>query len=107
MSEFGNSLPPPVGAVSHWEHHRSLDLERLTGRDQHAAIAHQLAHELGSIAPPIRNRRNILVKVTLALVLDVEGENVAREIFPFWSAFDQRVGMLQNMGDAVLKIRDA
>jgi hypothetical protein len=94
MSEFGNSLPPPVGAFSHWEHHRSLDLERLTGRDQHAAIAHQLAHELGPIAPPIRNRRNVIVEVALAFILDVEGENVVREIFPFGSTLDQRVGVL-------------
>jgi hypothetical protein len=87
--------------------YRSLDLGKLTSRYQDAAITHDPAHELRSIAPPVRNRRNVIIQVTLALVLNVEGEDVVREIFPFGSAFDQRIGVLEDMGDAVFKIRNA
>jgi hypothetical protein len=82
-------------------------LEILTSRHQHATIAHELAHELGSIAPPIRNRSDVVVEVALAFVLDVEGEYIIREIFPFGSAFNQRVRVFQNMGDAIFEVRDA
>lgn len=44
--------------------------------------------------------------MALAFILDVEGENVIREIFPFGSSFDQRVGVLQDVGDAIFEIRD-
>lgn len=45
--------------------------------------------------------------MTLAFILDVEGENVIREIFPFGSAFDQQVGVLQDVRNAILEVRDA
>ena len=45
--------------------------------------------------------------MTLAFVLNVEGENVIREIFPLGSAFDQRVRVFQDVGDAIVEIRDA
>jgi hypothetical protein len=94
-----------VFAVCH-SSHRLLNLDGLTSGYQDATITHELAHELGSIAPPIRNRRNIIVEVALAFVLDVEGENVIRKISPFGSTFDQRVGMLKDMGGAILEVRD-
>lgn len=45
--------------------------------------------------------------MALAFVLDVERKDVIREIFPLGSTFDQRIGVLQDMSDAVLEIRDA
>jgi len=87
--------------------HRLLVPDELTSRYQNAAIAHELAHELGPIAPPVRNRSNVVVQMALAFILDVEGENVIREIFPFGSAFDQRIGVLQDVSDTVVEIGDA
>lgn len=89
------------------EHRRSLNLDRLTGRYQDTAIAHELAHELGSIATPIWNRSSVIVQMALPFIRDVEGENAIREIFPFRRTFDQRVGVLQDVGDTILEIRDA
>lgn len=45
--------------------------------------------------------------MSLAFVLDVEGENVVREIFPFGSTFNQRVGVFQDVGNAIIEIGDA
>ena len=45
--------------------------------------------------------------MTLAFVLDVEGENVIREIFPFGRTLDQRVGVFQDVGNAIFEVGDA
>lgn len=42
--------------------------------------------------------------MTLAFVLDVEREDVVGQVFPSWSAFNQRVRVLQDMSDAILEI---
>lgn len=81
-------------------------MDILTSRYQDLAFTQELAHELGSIAPPAWNRSDVLVKVALAFILDVEGENVIREIFPFGSAFDQRVRVFQDVSDAIVEVRD-
>ena len=39
--------------------------------------------------------------------MDVEGENVIREIFPFGSDFDQRIRVLQDVSDTFVEIGDA
>ena len=45
--------------------------------------------------------------MALAFILYIERENIIRKIFPFGSSFDQRVGVLQDVGDAILEIGDA
>lgn len=52
-------------------------------------------------------RGDVVVKVALAFVLDVESEDVVREVFPPRSALDQGVGVLQDVDDAVFEVGDA
>ena len=52
-------------------------------------------------------RGDIAVEMALAFVLDVEGEDVAREILPGRAAVNAAVAMLEDMTDAILKVRDA
>lgn len=45
--------------------------------------------------------------MALAFVLDVEGENVIREVFPFGRTLYEGVGVFQDVGNAILEIGDA
>jgi hypothetical protein len=83
----------------------TLDRKGLTSGDQNITVTHDLSHEPGPVTPPLRNWCGVVVKMALAFVLDVEREDMVREVFPFWSAFDQRIRVLQNMGDAVVEVR--
>lgn len=42
--------------------------------------------------------------MTLAFILNIEREDVVFEVFPPWSAFDERVDMFQHMSDTVIKV---
>lgn len=51
-------------------------------------------------------RCDVVIEVALSFVLDVEGEDVAREVFPCRLTRDELVAMLENVLDAVLKVAD-
>ena len=40
----------------------------------------------------------------MTLILDIEREDIVLKILPFRGAFDERIGMLQDMGDTVVEV---
>lgn len=77
-----------------------------TGGYQDAAVTHDTTHESGSITPPRGMGCDVAVQMTLTLVLDVEREDVAREVFPCRAAVNAAVAVFEDMADAILKIGD-
>lgn len=78
-----------------------------TGRDQwnRAGSAHLVAHLLRPIAPPVRDRGDVVVEVALALVLDVEGVDVRRELRPLFVS-EKPVPVVHNVLHAQVKVPD-
>lgn len=42
--------------------------------------------------------------MALTFILDIEGEDVVAEVLPLRGTFNKRIGMLQHMGDAIVKV---
>jgi hypothetical protein len=79
----------------------------LTSRDQDLTITHNLPHELSPITPPPRYRSDIPAQVALAFILDVEREDVLRQIFPLWRTINQLIRVFQDMSNAVVEVSNA
>ena len=52
-------------------------------------------------------RGDVVIEVALSFVLDVEGENVIREVFPFGRTLYEGVGVFQDVGNAIFEVGDA
>lgn len=109
ISELGNSLPPPAW-LSQYRCPTSMRIENfcgpLTGRNENSAASHDAAHLLTAIAPPIGYWSDIAAQMSLAFVLDVEAEDVIREIFPLRSIGKQLVLVLENVCETIVEVID-
>lgn len=76
----------------------------LACRNQDAALAHDTTHKSSSVTPPGRMRCNVSVEVPLTFVLDVKGEDMAREVLPSGTSLDAFVAMFEDVSNAVLKV---
>lgn len=103
ISEFGNSLPPPVLSTS--DLRLPVITQGLTGRDEDGAISHDASHLLATIAPPIRCGSNVTTQMSLTLVLNVKRKYIIRQVFPLRCAGEQLVAMLQDISKTVIKIK--
>jgi hypothetical protein len=52
-------------------------------------------------------RRDVAIQMALAFVLDVEGEDMTREVLPGRAAVDAAVAVFEDMTDTVFEVRDA
>ena len=78
-----------------------------TSRYQHPTIAHDPPHHLSTITPPTRHRRHIPVQMPLPFILNIERKNIPVQVLPLRCAFDQFIGVLQSMSDAVIEVSHA
>lgn len=60
----------------------------------------------GAVAPPLWDRGDVVAQVALAFVLDVEGEDVAREVFPLGGVGEEGVAVREDVCDAVVEVGD-
>lgn len=79
----------------------------LTGGNEDIALAHDAAHERSPVAPPRGMGRYVSIEMTLPFILNVEREDMAREILPGRTTIDAIVAMFEDVTDPILKVRDA